>query len=174
MKQENLRKLFSPYVQIEAEKLQEGKGTGLGLWISRSIVNMHGGNVGAFSAGEGFGSTFYFELPCLEGLDETDATIDESLSLSGEIIHIPSDVPTPIHAPLNRETRLLQASLLQVHMRALRAKLMKALLCPLKVYVRKLHRKRKRFQLLKLMLGSRQKQMLIHASTIISHFFDQS
>lgn len=39
------------------------KGTGLGLYIVRSIVKQHGGRVFAASDGEGRGSTFTIELP---------------------------------------------------------------------------------------------------------------
>ena len=39
------------------------KGTGLGLYIVRSIVKQHGGRVSAASEGEGRGSTFTIELP---------------------------------------------------------------------------------------------------------------
>ncbi len=42
------------------------KGTGLGLYIVRSIVRQHGGRVFAASDGEGRGSTFTIELPRLE------------------------------------------------------------------------------------------------------------
>lgn len=41
------------------------KGTGLGLYIVRSIVRRHGGRVFAASEGEGKGSTFTVELPRL-------------------------------------------------------------------------------------------------------------
>ena len=41
------------------------KGTGLGLYIVRSIVRQHGGRVSASSDGEGRGSTFTIELPRL-------------------------------------------------------------------------------------------------------------
>jgi two-component system sensor histidine kinase SenX3 len=41
------------------------KGTGLGLYIVRSIVKQHGGRVSAASDGEGRGSTFTIELPRL-------------------------------------------------------------------------------------------------------------
>ena len=39
------------------------KGTGLGLFIVRSIVEKHGGRVYAESAGLGQGSTFTIQLP---------------------------------------------------------------------------------------------------------------
>jgi len=42
------------------------RGTGLGLWIVRAIVEAHDGTVVARSAGAGQGATFRIELPVLE------------------------------------------------------------------------------------------------------------
>lgn len=38
--------------------LQAGGGSGLGLWITNSIVNLHNGKVSVFSAGVGTGCSF--------------------------------------------------------------------------------------------------------------------
>ena len=59
----NQSQLFGQYVQFNANKLQKGGGSGLGLWISKGITELHGGNIGAFSEGEGKGSVFFIELP---------------------------------------------------------------------------------------------------------------
>jgi signal transduction histidine kinase len=40
-------------------------GTGLGLYIARAIVEMHGGSISARSDGPGKGATFEFRLPRL-------------------------------------------------------------------------------------------------------------
>jgi CheY-like chemotaxis protein len=72
---ENLPKLFGQYVQFDANKLQEGRGSGLGLWLSKSIVELHGGVIGANSDGHGKGSCFYFEL-AVSQLCEEDYSLD--------------------------------------------------------------------------------------------------
>jgi signal transduction histidine kinase len=57
-----LRRIFNRFYRFQARGFQV-KGTGLGLYIVRSIVKQHGGRVFAASEGEGKGSTFTVELP---------------------------------------------------------------------------------------------------------------
>jgi nitrogen-specific signal transduction histidine kinase len=67
----NQAKLFELFVQIDAKKLQQGKGSGIGLWLSKEMVEIHGGVIGVESQGEGQGSTFYFELPLFHMISAT-------------------------------------------------------------------------------------------------------
>jgi len=59
--QEDIPKLFNKFEQIGKHQCDE-KGTGLGLTISKGIVELHGGNIYVISQ-EGAGSTFTFTLP---------------------------------------------------------------------------------------------------------------
>ena len=60
---ENQKRLFKDIVQFSPEKLQAGGGSGLGLWISGGIVDLHDGKISVFSEGEGMGSSFTVEIP---------------------------------------------------------------------------------------------------------------
>ena len=55
-------KLFNNFSLTRPEELQKGSGPGLGLTISRQIVELHGGRIGVKSI-EGRGSQFYFAIP---------------------------------------------------------------------------------------------------------------
>ncbi|MGE5714814.1 MAG: sensor histidine kinase [Betaproteobacteria bacterium] len=58
-----LKRIFGRFYRIPTQVTSTVRGTGLGLFIVRSIVKRHGGEVMAESAGEGRGSTFTIRLP---------------------------------------------------------------------------------------------------------------
>lgn len=61
---DKLEAVFLEFTQVDSSTTRKVGGTGLGLPISRRLVEMHGGRVWAESTGvEGEGSTFYVELP---------------------------------------------------------------------------------------------------------------
>lgn len=62
-----LKLIFDRFYRVPRRAAKQVKGTGLGLYIVRSIAKKHGGRVYAESEGEGKGSTFTLELPRAEG-----------------------------------------------------------------------------------------------------------
>eukprot|EP00596_Hydrurales_sp_CCMP1899_P000564 CAMPEP_0119034018 /NCGR_PEP_ID=MMETSP1177-20130426/1073_1 /TAXON_ID=2985 /ORGANISM="Ochromonas sp, Strain CCMP1899" /LENGTH=563 /DNA_ID=CAMNT_0006991195 /DNA_START=1095 /DNA_END=2786 /DNA_ORIENTATION=- len=63
---ENVRHLFEEGVQFNANTLQDGGGSGFGLYITKGIINLHkGASIRATSDGEGRGCSFHIQLPLL-------------------------------------------------------------------------------------------------------------
>jgi signal transduction histidine kinase len=60
--QAQLEHIFERFTRGDAGLTQRVGGTGLGLAISKSLIELHGGSIGAEST-EGAGSTFYVRLP---------------------------------------------------------------------------------------------------------------
>jgi len=60
---EELSRLFKKFHRVGDFTTAESQGTGLGLYISRALVELNHGRIWADSEGEGKGSTFTFSLP---------------------------------------------------------------------------------------------------------------
>jgi two-component system, OmpR family, sensor histidine kinase SenX3 len=58
-----VKRIFKRFYRVPNISTQEKKGTGLGLFIVKSIIEKHGGKIWADSKGEGKGSTFIVQLP---------------------------------------------------------------------------------------------------------------
>jgi two-component system sensor histidine kinase SenX3 len=58
-----LKRIFKRFYRVPGRVMARIKGTGLGLFIVRSVVERHGGRVFAQSEGRGHGSEFTIQLP---------------------------------------------------------------------------------------------------------------
>ena len=62
--EEDQRKLFTPFFRADNEETRAAPGTGLGLVIAKSIVEMHGGQM-SLESEWGAGTTIRFSVPRL-------------------------------------------------------------------------------------------------------------
>jgi two-component system sensor histidine kinase VicK len=63
---EDLPQVFDRFFRANNEKTRFVKGFGIGLYISKEIIEQHGGTIGATSEADQ-GSVFWFSLPLAEG-----------------------------------------------------------------------------------------------------------
>lgn len=61
--QEQLKKIFDRFYQVDKDSPQAKAGAGIGLALCKAIVEAHDGRLWAESAGTGQGSAFYVSLP---------------------------------------------------------------------------------------------------------------
>lgn len=90
---EELPRLFKKFHRVGDYTTAESQGTGLGLYISRALVELHHGRIWADSEGSGKGSTFTFSLP--------------QVNVQKDIIDLEKQVPKTKEAlkPLARPTK---------------------------------------------------------------------
>lgn len=60
---DSLEIIFERFHRVDGPDRATIRGTGLGLFITRRLVELHGGSVWATSAGEGLGATFHVAIP---------------------------------------------------------------------------------------------------------------
>jgi PAS domain S-box-containing protein len=83
IKSEDLPRLFQKFTQLESTYTKRHAGSGIGLALTRRLVELHGGRIWVESEGEGKGSTFRVLLPVSDSAgmrnDATSADNGEGL-----------------------------------------------------------------------------------------------
>ncbi len=60
---EKLHRIFDKFERIDTRETRAAGGTGIGLYLVKHLVEVHGGQIWAESPGSGKGSTFYVRIP---------------------------------------------------------------------------------------------------------------
>ncbi len=91
--EDTLSRLFMPFIQAESATSRRFGGSGLGLSISKKLVELMGGSIGVNSI-LGTGSCFWFTLPITQTNTEDDNILRASYDLLGKRILIVDDNAT--------------------------------------------------------------------------------
>jgi len=75
---DQVAQVFERFQQVAVEDRKKNYGTGLGLTICKSLVELHGGDISVVSE-EGEGSTFSFRIPSLDTSRVTQDIQSEAL-----------------------------------------------------------------------------------------------
>jgi signal transduction histidine kinase len=77
IRDEDVPKLFEKFRQLDGSHNRKYEGTGLGLALTKQLVELHGGTVDVVSA-FGTGTTFSFTLPLAQAATEASVTCPEN------------------------------------------------------------------------------------------------
>jgi two-component system CheB/CheR fusion protein len=77
-----LPRIFEPFVQSDHTLDRSEGGLGVGLTLVKSLMELHGGTIEAFSDGRGSGSTFVLQIPLTSLRPSVDAVTADSRFVS--------------------------------------------------------------------------------------------
>ena len=82
-----LERIFEPFFQIQRGRLPT-QGLGVGLSLTRQLVELHGGTIKATSQGEGKGSQFPARLPLPAHIQPPPASVPRRRLRGGAVSHV--------------------------------------------------------------------------------------
>jgi PAS domain S-box-containing protein len=96
---EDQSRIFEMFEQVDSSYTRNAQGTGIGLALTRSLVQLHGGRIWVESEGNNKGSTFHFCIP----LREYSVVVgegEERTRFEREADHSGSSTPETHYAPM--------------------------------------------------------------------------
>jgi len=120
IKEKDIQKLFQPFTQLESVYSKEFEGTGLGLALTRQLVELHGGRIWVKSE-FGKGSRFSFTIP-LNSVANKDPVLNQTDQVSAVGNATPGVAKTVLMIEDNPQTLVaMENALKRKGYRALRA-----------------------------------------------------
>ena len=114
MSEEFKSRIFSRFAQQDSSVTRAKGGTGLGLHITRKLVEQMGGKIG-FESTLGEGTSFWVEFPLTEAAEEPELPAAQAASLLPHILHVEddSDLTAVLAASLKGRAHLTAARTLK-------------------------------------------------------------
>ena len=78
IEQKDHERIFKPFEQADGSASRHYQGTGLGLSLTRKLVELHGGKIWAESDGENSGSRFIFVIPIEYDAQKTESSNEKN------------------------------------------------------------------------------------------------
>lgn len=88
--QDQLSNIFEKFIQVDSSNTRRFGGAGLGLSISKSLIEIMGGNIGVESK-EGEGTTFWFEVTLPLSKRNIQAAVHDHKALKGHRVLVVDD-----------------------------------------------------------------------------------
>jgi signal transduction histidine kinase len=99
---EDVERIFDAFEQVDSSFTRTHPGTGLGLTLTRRLVELHHGRIRATSRGKGLGTTVTFAFPVEQNNNDERCSHDQSFLPEDTAKHSPKEATLPSQSVIPR------------------------------------------------------------------------